>query len=75
MLISNSNNGLDAFSVQPTIGESMTTNKTSTLLEELHAHMVRLLDSGKKRSQLSQDIDEPFVPLETWHVAHEISHN
>jgi len=52
MLIPNSNNCLDAFSVQPAIGESMTTNRTSTLLEELHAHTVRLRDSCKKRSQL-----------------------
>jgi hypothetical protein len=65
MLIPNSNNCLDALSVQPTIGESMTTNKTSTLLEELPAHTVRLRDSGNKRLQLSQDIGEPFFPLET----------
>lgn len=59
MLIPNSNNCLDAFSVQPTIGGSRTTKKTSTLLEELHAHTVRLRDLCKKRSQLSQDIGEP----------------
>jgi hypothetical protein len=41
MLIPNSNNCLDAFSVQPPIGDSGTTNRTSALLEELHAHTVQ----------------------------------
>jgi hypothetical protein len=41
MLIPNSNHCLDAFSVQPPTGDSGTTNKTSAVLEELHARMVR----------------------------------
>ncbi len=45
MLIPNSNHCLDAFSVQPPIGDSGTTSKSSAVLEELHAHTVRKISN------------------------------